>query len=174
MDRTKQYILDLTQPPTEPVTFVYDLDHYYWTELAGDEILDGDVRAEVRVEPLRGVYKLVLDFKGGVEVTCDRCLAPLSYSVDTEEEVTLELGEETDDSDDTIIVDRNKPLYNLAWLMYELIALSLPMKRMHAPEDCDPEMMAYLEKATTNAEASVADPRWQELRHKYEEGNNNN
>ena len=159
------------------VTLDFHLDSTFWTEVAGDEIDDGDVHASVTVEPMRGVYELTFRIDGTVTVPCDRCLAPLQMPVDVEEQMTVELSDVTDDSDDRVILLNEKdPRYDMGWLMYELVALSLPMVRTHDPEDCDPEMTKYLVDSVKSEETqSLGDnPQWDKLREIHKKRSNNN
>lgn len=177
MNTSADYILDFTQPPTAPVRYDFELGQRYWTEIAGDEIRGGHVCVVLQVKPMRGVYELFFSFVGEVEVECDRCLSPLFMPIDLKQEMTLELGDETDDSDERVIfLDRLKPVYDLSWLMYELIALSLPLKRVHADGECDPEMTKYLcEQPSESERRTLADsPQWQQMKERMKNKNNHN
>ena len=84
---------------------------------------------------------------------------------------------------------------NLAWFLYEFIALAVPMKHVHAPGKCNKAMSSKLKKHTARSSdeteddfeddmggddlaleddgnASPADPRWDALKGLLENDNN--
>ena len=83
-----------------------------------------------------------------------------------------------------VVVPEDKGAINVTWFMYELIALAIPMKHVHAPGECngamDSELHKYLRVSPDDEEDGYAaeddvdggdesvdkpiDPRWNELR----------
>ena len=103
----------------------------------------------------------------------------------TDDTLKVKLGETFSDEEDMVIVPEEDGYINVAWFMYEFIALSLPMKHVHAPGKCNKSMMGALNKhLRTSAdeeetddfglddeeledelsEAHEIDPRWNELK----------
>lgn len=169
MSSKESYILDFTHPISEVKTLGFQLNQEFWNRFDQSEITDGAVEATVTITPIRGLYEVTFGFSGEVTVPCDRCLAPLSEEVDTEETVTFELGDElNDENENVIILNTQDPTYDISDLMYEMIALSLPLQRMHDIEDCDPEMVKFLvgsaPEETVATEEKAEDPRWSALR----------
>ena len=105
----------------------------------------------------------------------------------TDDTLKVKLGAAFSDEDDMVIVPEEDGYINVAWFMYEFIALSLPMKHVHAPGKCNKSMMGALNKhLRTSAdedeemtelglddeealddeafEAREIDPRWNELK----------
>jgi uncharacterized metal-binding protein YceD (DUF177 family) len=79
-------------------------------------------------------------------------------------------GHETGDEDDDIItIAANEHELDLQQYIYEYIALSLPIKRVH-PElkgksSCDPDTVKKLKKFLTDKESEdPTDPRWNGLK----------
>ena len=106
---------------------------------------------------------------GTVVVTCDRCLDELEIDVDTENSLRVKLGDEYADDGDIVIVPEQDGDVNIAWYLYEFIALSLPMKRVHAPGKCNHEMTGKLKKYTAGEndeprDEQDIDPRWESLK----------
>ena len=123
--------------------------------------------------------------EGFVVVPCDRCLDDMELPVETDDTLKVKLGLEFSDEDDMVIVPEEDGYINVAWFMYEFIALSIPMKHVHAPGKCNKGMMGALNKhLRTSAdeedemddflneeemtdepsEAREIDPRWNELK----------
>ena len=78
-----------------------------------------------------------------------------------------------DDGDDLIIVPEDDGKINVAWFLYEIIALSIPIQHTHAPGECNEDMMKILKEHSSqnlNDDSEVVengnemDPRWNELK----------
>jgi uncharacterized metal-binding protein YceD (DUF177 family) len=82
----------------------------------------------------------------------------------------VKLGAETNtDDDDVVIVDENEGILDTSWLIYEFIALAIPIKHVHAPGKCNSVMTQKLEELSgavrsSEEEAETTDPRWEILK----------
>ena len=92
--------------------------------------------------------------------------------------------EYAEEGDNLIVIPEEEGEINVAWFMYEFIALSIPMKHVHAPGKCNKTMTSKLSKhLRTNADEDgdetfeaagddivveeaeeQTDPRWNELK----------
>lgn len=117
-------------------------------QLAND---DGAVRGARQVDRLhyevvgtvteRGHDALVLQVKGELAMTCQRCLEPVRIAIDSSRRIifaanaeALETQYEADDSD---VVDLEDEV-DVAVLIEDEVLLSLPLAPMHAPGACKP------------------------------------
>jgi len=127
--------------------FEYQLDNAFFEALEQDEILGGDCSAKVDALVRETGCVLRLGLSGVVQVTCDRCLDPMSVKLEPiEETCVLKLADEDGEDDNAIYVNREKPVYDLGWLLYELIAVHLPVIHSHEPGECNPEMEKLLQE----------------------------
>ena len=94
----------------------------------------------------------------------------------------VKLGDEYTEIDDIVVVPEEDGYINVAWFIYEFIALSIPMKHVHAPGKCNKSMESKLnrhlrvsvdeedELSETSFETDAddepreIDPRWNELK----------
>ncbi len=83
---------------------------------------------------------------GVVYAPCDRCLADVEIPVDTSDEIAVTIGENYSDEGDVIVVPEKEGVIDLSHIIYEFIALSLPLKLVHEPGNCDEAMIATLEE----------------------------
>lgn len=91
-------------------------------------------QARINIELHKTETMMTLDFviKGGVELTCDRSLEAFEYPIELRERLIVKFGEEEVDLDDDIlIITQNTQKINLAQFIYEIIGISLPMKKIH-------------------------------------------
>jgi uncharacterized metal-binding protein YceD (DUF177 family) len=56
----------------------------------------------------------------------------------------VKLGDETEDDGDVIVVSERDGVIDVAWYMYEFIALDIPIQHMHADGECDEQMLEIL------------------------------
>ena len=171
MGRFDKYNVDLKGLKAEPVELEFNLDNAFFADIEGEEFQKGSVKALVTARKNRDVFDFTFALSGAVVVSCDRCLDDLEIEVETENCLRVKLGSDYADDGDTVIVPEQDGDLNIAWYLYEFIALSLPMKRVHAPGKCNREMTGKLDKHSRggnvtddDADAGNIDPRWESLK----------
>lgn len=180
MNKKSDYIIDFTHAPTSEEVLSYHLGDDFFSAAEG-EIQSGDVHLKLRILPLPGdLYELKCHYTGIVVVECDRCLGTLELDMDVEEGMYVRLGDTlNDDDDENLVLDAKEPKYDFAHIFYELLALHLPIQRVHDIEDCDPTMLDYLvdaapEENSNEDEKPAANPIWDRLRDEIENKSTNN
>ena len=181
--RGNKYKVELKDMHEMACRIDYDIDDDFFEMIDAPEIHKGRLHVAIDVEKAAGIYKLTFRTKGEVIVACDRCLDDLTMNVSTEDTLRVKLGSGYSDEEDIITVPEEEGCIDVAWLIYEFVELSLPMKRVHEPGGCNPAMMEVLaghlcEDAGTVSGGdgevdgeTTADPRWDALK---EINNNNN
>ncbi len=148
MGKFDKYRIDLKRM-NEPVSrFVYDLDNPYFTDIDGSEVSKGKVHVTVDVKKLAAsdAFELVFQLDGEVIVACDRCLDDMEVGITAHDKVMVKLGADYADDGEWVIIPEEEGDINVAWFMYEFIALALPMKHVHAPGKCNQAMAGKLNK----------------------------
>ena len=135
------------------------------------------------------MFEMNFQIQGVVLVPCDRCLDDVEIPIDTQNRLVVKFGKEyTEESDEVVVVPEDEGAINLAWFLYEFIALAIPMKHVHAPGKCNKTMSSKLRKHTTRSLDNddeyeddesieedvpvVTDPRWDGLKALLENDNN--
>ena len=134
--KTEDMILHLNELTPGKHHLEFRLDDAYFRGIDKSEILGGQVDIQADLHLLESDYTLHMCAKGEVQLTCDRCLAPMVYIVDVEDDILPEEGDETDNASDTL---------DLGWLAYELITIHLPLVHSHPEGECTPEMQQLLQ-----------------------------
>ncbi len=151
-------------------TFSFSVGNDYFNALDAQEVKGGDV--DVRVEVHRTAsryYNLDFHISGTVTVQCDRCLDDMRQPVEGEGHIVAKLGEEHSEEDDLITVAEDDGTLDATWVVYEFIALSVPVRHVHAPGKCNRDMIKLLEehseaRSSEEGESSKPmDPRWSGL-----------
>ena len=165
---------------TDTVEYNYQLDNQFFTDLDAPEVQKGLVNVSLKVRKTSGVYELYFHSEGKVIVTCDRCLDEMEQLIETDDQLKVKLGADFSEINDIVIVPEEDGYINVAWFIYEFIALSIPMKHVHAPVKCNKDMVNKLSKhlrvqkdesdemedveESTSEESQEIDPRWNELK----------
>jgi uncharacterized metal-binding protein YceD (DUF177 family) len=165
-------------------TSEYDLDNKFFEAIDGDEVKKGNVKAVVTVKRTSSAFEFNFDLKGVVQVPCSRCLDGLNQEVDTQNRLIVKFGTEySEESDEIITIPEDEGEINIAWYLYEFIALSIPIKRVHPPGECNRAVSTKLNKhravsvdedenedteddifSDDESSNSESDPRWDALK----------
>lgn len=175
MGRFDKFRIDLKGMKESSLQMEYDLDNTFFADIDGQEFQKGAVKAVVEVKNRREVFDFTITIDGTVVVPCDRCLDEMEVDVEAENLLKVKLGDTYADEGDTVIIPEYEGDINLAWYLYEFIALALPTKRIHAPGKCNTDMAGKLKKharrdedddtfeADEQQEREI-DPRWESLK----------
>lgn len=147
MSQLSEFILPLKSLSLGKHTYNYHLDDAWFEEIDAVEVRQGDLLAQVEVDYAGRAYELKLMVKGQVKVPCDRCLADMELAIDAESRLLVKMGECYDEeSDEVLVIPESEGELNIAWFLYEIIALALPLKRIHEPGQCDKAMSSKLKQ----------------------------
>ena len=165
---------------TDTAEYEYQLDNQFFADLDAPEVQKGLVNVSLKVRKTSGIYELCFHSEGKVIVTCDRCLDEMEQLIETDDKLKVKLGADFSEIDDIVIVPEEDGYINVAWFIYEFIALSIPMKHVHAPGKCNKDMVSKLSKhlrvkkddcdevddvdESTIEVSQEIDPRWNELK----------
>lgn len=161
--------IDLKGLKDAETLFSYRLNDAFFGAVEASEVEKGDVDAEVVVRKTTdSLFELDFMIKGDVVVMCDRCLDEMTQAIAGDGRLIARFGVDESDDDDLVVVDENSGVLNIAWYIYEIIALSIPIKHVHAPGKCNRAMMEMLsEHSATRSSGGVEekpiDPRWSAL-----------
>ena len=179
----KQYQIDLKKfSPSTTYKFNYLLDNEFFERVDGPEVRKGKVHVTLSVIRVSSTYEMSFQLEGVISVMCDRCLEDLEISVETTNRLFVTFGETyAETSDDRIIISKEEGSINIAWHLYEFVALAIPIKHVHEPGECSEVMLSMLKVLCvddlTEKDAAVVqterrqinDPRWDALRHLKED-----
>ena len=147
----------------------YDLDDTYFSEVDGPEVKRGKVHVGLDVQRSDKVFDIKVSVEGYAVVPCDVCLDDMDQPISGVSHITAKLGNGGND-DDIIAIDENEGILDMAWPIYESIALAIPIRHVHAPGKCNPAMIKALNEhsAARSSEGDesgeAVDPRWEGLR----------
>lgn len=131
---------------TDSAKYEFVLDNQFFIDLDGPEVQKGKLTVNLEVRKTAGVYMLDFQTVGTVIVLCDRCLDEMELPISTADKLKVKLGATFAEEGDIVVVPEEDGYINVAWFMYEFIALNIPMKHVHAPGKCNKGMTSKLSK----------------------------
>ncbi|WP_131927356.1 YceD family protein [Prevotella heparinolytica] len=186
MGKFDKYKIDLKGMRTDTCKYEFVLDNLFFANIDGPEVQKGKVNVVLLVKRTSRAFELNFQTEGVVWVPCDRCLEDMEQPVDSTDKLLVKFGREyAEEGDNLIVIPEEEGEINVAWFMYEFVALAIPMKHVHAPGKCNKTMTsklskhlrttpddeseeAFIPEEETNLmndeEESQIDPRWEELK----------
>ncbi|GHT49879.1 hypothetical protein AGMMS49982_04150 [Bacteroidia bacterium] len=147
------YKIDLIRARQEIQTFEYLLDSQFFADIESEDVQKGKVKVSLTVTDVNGTF--IFDFKlnGNVVIACDRCLDEMNFPIETTAKLVVKLGTEyAEGADDVITIPEKEGFINIAWFLYEFVALEIPLKHVHATGQCNRDMEEYLKKHIVTSE----------------------
>jgi uncharacterized metal-binding protein YceD (DUF177 family) len=164
----EQFKINLKALTEEKTPLEYSLDDQFFLSLDDAQVKSGSVHVSGSIRKATGFYELTLHAEGTVRVPCDRCLDMMEQPIEADMKTTVKLGDNPQDDDDIVIVDEKDGMLDTSWLIYEAIALAVPIQHVHQPGDCNVAMSEKLKQlsAARSSDADAQekiDPRWESL-----------
>ena len=135
-------------------------DHKFFQKFDNAEILDAAVEIEAKAVKSGHYIGVDLDIRGNVTVACDRCLEDLTLPVEAHPAFSVKFGEEAsseeemrEGSREILFLDASDADLDLSQVIYDYVCLSLPMQRVHAEGECNPDTVRFLSQEPGNEEA---------------------
>ena len=153
MGKFTQYKLSLkTIPVGETQVYEYKLDNEFFVNIDAPEVQRGKVDVNLSVKRTPTVFELKFHLSGVIYIPCDRCLDDMEHEINTDEELFVKLGAEyNEESDVMLTIPEDEGELNIAWFLYEFIALTIPLKHVHPYGKCNKEMSARLYKMSARS-----------------------
>ncbi len=175
MDRLEAYKIDLKALQGNEMALSLVADNEFFAAVQGPEIEQGAVNVDVLVKEAGDSFMVDFQFEGEVQVICDRCLEPMMIPVSGDSCTRVKFGEEYDDDGEVIVVPEKEGILDLSWLVYEQIALQIPIRHVHPEGECSAEMQKALSShgasdsqggadEGTSEQSDRIDPRWEALK----------
>ena len=147
MGKFKLYNVDLKNLSPGVHEFEYLLENKFFVDIDGTEVQKGKVKVHLTVKRSSMMFEMNFQIEGVVVVPCDRCLDDMEIPIDTHNRLVVKFGKEyAEESDEVVVIPEEEGAINLAWFLYEFIALAVPMKHVHAPGKCNKAMSSKLKK----------------------------
>ncbi|NLO69964.1 MAG: DUF177 domain-containing protein [Porphyromonadaceae bacterium] len=157
MSKFSQYNIPLRGLATESQTYDFVLDNSYFQKIDSPEVQHGNVKCTITVKKKTNLFELSFNVDGIIRIPCDRCLDEMDQVIRYKDKLQVKLGEKFAEEGDIVIIPESEGEINVAWFMYELIVLNIPLKHVHAPGECNKTMVGKLKKHITRQKSDDDD-----------------
>jgi uncharacterized protein len=153
-------------------SFNYELNDEFFARYGQDLVPGGRFKAEVVLDKHETFIEAEFRINGQAALICDRSLEPFDFPVDMDKKVVFKYGEEeTELSDEIVLITRETTTVDLGQLMYEFIVLGIPMRKLHPrfqeedeDENKDGKVIYSSSTDANQSEDDQVDPRWEQLK----------
>ena len=126
----RKYDLDVGGFSKDRRDYTLDLANDFLEE--GDEVICIQAKVEVSVTKTAEVLKADISVKGTLTLVCDRSLQEFEQEIDCNELVYFKYGHRYEELDINLYTISSSQRYiNIKQLLYDMVLLSLPMKKIH-------------------------------------------
>ncbi|HTF82598.1 MAG TPA: DUF177 domain-containing protein [Cytophagales bacterium] len=128
----QEFDINLYQLKNKQYEYEYQVQDDFFSKVENSLIEKGD--AAVRVSLVKSDHSIMVNYHitGSIKLVCDKSLEEFDEPVNVEEKVVYKFGEAYEEvSENLIVIRKDTQTINLAQSIYELIAITVPYKKVH-------------------------------------------
>ena len=146
--------------------FEYEIGTKFFEHFQYFEFIKADIKIDLNFEKKHNMFNLMFNSKGVVAVACDSTNEPFELKVKGNLPLIVKFGEEyNDNNDEILIIPQNEFQLNVSQFIYEMIVLTLPVKRVHPGiKDCSLKSEILNKLQEYKVKENTIDPRWAKLK----------
>ncbi|MSP84845.1 MAG: DUF177 domain-containing protein [Flavobacteriaceae bacterium] len=156
--------------------FEYQINKAFFDSFDYDEFESADIKVSVFFIKKSNILELNLKHKGTIYVPCDLTNEMFYFPIKGNLKVIVQFGEEyNDDNDELLILPHGEHEINISQIIYEMIALSIPFRKVHpgvkdgtldseALRKLNELRVDELKKDRNKKTEDNIDPRWDKLK----------
>nr|WP_288834444.1 DUF177 domain-containing protein [uncultured Flavobacterium sp.] len=174
MNRAKEFLIPFVGLKLGKHHFEYQISNAFFENFEYDEFQNSDIKVAVVLEKKSNMLELNFKHKGTVNVPCDLTGEDFDLPIKGKMKLIVRFGEVfNNDNEELLILPFGEFEIDIAQYIYEMIALSVPLKRVHPGVKDGSLKTEALEKLNElqvkevdekeNKEENI-DPRWDKLK----------
>ena len=173
MKRLKEFVIQFKGLKEGEHNFEYKIDNKFFNHFEYDEYNDADLDVKVVLNKKATLLELHFIVSGSVNINCDLTNEPFNQVIENDFNLVVKFGNEyNDDNEEILIIPHSEYEINISQYIYELIVLSVPLKRVHPgviDGSLNSEILNKLEELSPKGleektENEEIDPRWNTLK----------
>lgn len=169
MKDLKEFLISFSGLKEGKHPFRFEVKDTFFDCFEYSEIKHGNASVDAHLHKHSTFIELELFVEGKIEIMCDRCTDNYFQEIKGERKIVVKYGEEfLDEGDDLIILPQSETNIDVAGLIYEMIVLATPSKRVHPGGECNEETLKALENIRIDEakeeQEDAIDPRWEALK----------
>lgn len=174
MNKTKEYLIPFIGLKLGKHHFDYQINNAFFEIFDYHEFQNSDIKVSVVLEKKSTMLELSFKHKGTVNVPCDLTSEDFDLAVKSKMNLIVRFGEEfNNDNEELLILPHGEFEIDVSQYIYEMIVLSVPLRRVH-PGVKDGSLktealdklneLAVKEQKEEIKEEKNIDPRWDKLK----------
>ena len=150
--------------------FEYKIDKQFFESYSYDEFLDADFHITLDFLKKSTLLELHFESEGEATVSCDVTNEPFHLPLKGSLDLVVKFGDDyNDENEEVLILPHGEHQLDLSQYLYEMIVLSVPLKKIHpGVEDgsLKSDILNKLEELSPNKNKEIdeIDPRWEDLK----------
>jgi uncharacterized metal-binding protein YceD (DUF177 family) len=145
--------------------FEFELNEDFFKRYGQEVVANGKFTTQVSLDKRETFIEADFTINGSAFLVCDRSLEEFDFPVAIHKKVVFKYGEVPQEvSDEIIIITQDQDRLDLGQLMYEFIALQIPMKKLHPRFKNDENDGLVYTSSTKEDDDGKIDPRWEALK----------
>lgn len=152
--------------------FQYDFGDAFFGKYGSNLVSRGNFHVDLLLDKHETFLEAEFKIKGTAELICDRSLEPFDYPIENRHKIVFKYGEKDEEiTDEIIIIHRDTASLEVGQYIYEFIALSVPLKKLHPrfqneedEENPEGKIVYSSEAPKENKNGEEIDPRWNILK----------
>jgi uncharacterized metal-binding protein YceD (DUF177 family) len=171
MMQHKEFIIPFSGLKQGKHEFGYTIENTFFESFGYDEFNGADIKLDVTLNKMSTMMELEMKAQGTVNVDCDLTSEPYDQKIKADLELVVKFGDEfNNDNDEILIIPHSEYQINIAQYVYEMLVLSVPLKKVH-PGVLDGTLQSEvldrleeLQPKDTKENKEDIDPRWDALK----------
>lgn len=165
MRRQDYYTIQFSGLSTGSHYFEFEVENTFFDHFENEEIKESDIHVGVELLKHTNMLELFFTIHGTLKVMCDICTYDVNIPITSKEKLIVKFGEKNNLNEEIITLAHGEHQINISPFIYEFALLALPVKRVHAANECDKEMIKKVNEYVKKAPATEQpDPRWAALK----------
>jgi uncharacterized metal-binding protein YceD (DUF177 family) len=174
MSKTKDYLIPFVGLKLGKHQFEYQVNNAFFEIFDYNEYNNSDIKVNLVLEKKSTMLELVFKHKGTVNVPCDLTSEEFDLPIKGKMKLIVRFGETfNDENEELLILPHGEFEIDVAQYIYEMIVLSVPLRRVH-PGIKDGSLktealtklneLSIKEQKKEHKEEENTDPRWDKLK----------
>lgn len=174
MKKTKEFLIPFVGLKLGKHHFEYQIDNTFFDLFDYDEFQNSNIKVNVVLDKKSNMLEISFKHEGVVNVPCDVTGEDFDLPIKSKMKLIVRFGEEfNNDNEELLILPFGEFEVDVAQYIYEMIVLSVPLKRVHpGVKDGTLESealkklneLAVKETKKENKKEEDIDPRWDKLK----------
>ena len=173
MKKLNEYLIPFIGLKLGKHQFEYQVDNTFFANFDYDEFESSNIKVNVVLEKKSTLMELAFKHKGTIHVSCDLTNEMFDLPIKGKINLIVNFGEEfNDDNEELLILPHGEHQIDISQYLYEMIVLSVPLKRVHPgikDGSLKTPVLDKLKELSGNEKKEViqeanTDPRWDKLK----------